>query len=268
MNDLTPIAGELRSLDSKALARIEQGMAEQRRIAAIFGRSNSQATVKLMSLTMLAAAPYRLLRQCAAEIERRQQALTEAALKLRRAQLEARQAREDADAMTGTARELRLLDAEEKEHQIAASRTYVEGALKDIAALQDAYDQIRQAHGIRDGWDEGDFEAGEIEHHLKACFKLAYRDLMHTGRVSSAACEYAEQFGVHPAVLHRRAAEYIAATEAELAAGRAPTITHLHAWLDACYQAHRDGVHDAVRHLGLTDLITRWSLYVEPEAAA
>lgn len=266
MQDLATFAADLPTIKADALARIEAGMVEQRRVARIFGRQNSQTGAKLMSLTMLAAAPYRHLRQCAAEIERRQQALTENALKLRRAQLEARQAREHADALTGTARELRLLDAEEKEHQISASRAYVEGALKDIAALQDAYEQIRATHGIRDGWDEADFEAGEIEHHLKACFKLAYRDLMHTGRVSSAACEYAEQFGIHPAVLHRRAAEYVAACEQQLGAGQAPTIDGLHDWLDACYTIHKDDVHRAVARLGLTDLITRWSLYVEPEA--
>lgn len=265
MQDLTTLARDLRSLDAIALARIEAGMVEQRRIGNIFGRHNSQTTAKLMSLTMLAAAPYRQLRQCAAEIERRQQALAENALKLRRAQLEARQAREDADALIGTARELRLLDADEKEHGIVASRVYIEGALKDIAALQDAYEQIRQAHGIRDNWDEADFEAGEIEHHVKACFKLAYRDLMHTGRISSAACEYAEQFGVHPGVLHRRAAEYIAEWETALNNGQAPTIDNLHAWLETCYQTHKHDVHRAVAHLGLTDLITRWSLYVEPD---
>lgn len=265
MQDLVTLAADLPTIKADALAKIEAGMVEQRRVAQIFGRQNSQTTAKLMSLTMLAAGPYRHLRQCAAEIERRKNALEENAIKLRRAQLEAQQARDDAEHLDGTARELRLLDAQEKEHQIATARSYVEGALKDLAALQDAYQQIRTAHNIRDGWDEADFEAGEIEHHLRSLFRLAYRDLLHTGRISSAACEYAEQFGVHPAVLHRRAAEYVAACEAEINAGRAPSIGHLHAWLDACYLAHRDGVQDAVRHLGLTELITKWSLYVEPE---
>jgi hypothetical protein len=267
MTDLATIAETLPTITPASLARIEAGMVEQRRIAQIFGRSNSQTSAKLMSLTMLAAGPYRHLRQCAAEIERRQQALRENALRLRRAQLEAQQAREEADSLSGVARDLRLLDAEEKEQQILSARTYVEGALKDVAALQDAYAQIRAAHGIRDAWDEADFEAGEIEHHLRSAFRLAYRDLMHTRRVSSAACEYAEQFGVHPAVLHRRAAEYVAACEAMLSAGQAPSVDHLHDWLDACYQAHKDDVKRAVARLGLTDLITRWSLYVEPDAA-
>ena len=266
MQDLATITVDLPTVTPAALARIEAGMLEHRRVSKIFGRQNSQTSAKLMSLTMLAAGPYRHLRQCAAEIERRQQALTEAAIRLRRAQLEAAQAREDVESLAGIARDLRLLDAEERDHQIAASRTYVDGALRDIAALQDAYEQIRTTHGIRDGWDEADFEAGEIEHHLRSLFRLAYRDLMHTGRVSSAACEYAEQFGIHPAVLHRRAAEYVAACEQQLGAGQAPTIDGLHDWLDACYQIHRDDVQRAVARLGLTELITRWSLYLEPEA--
>ena len=266
MTDLATITADLPTVSATTLARIEAGMPEQRRVAAIFGRSQSQTTAKAMSLTMLAAGPYRYLRQCAAEIERRQQALTENAHRLKRAQLEAQQAREDAESLTGTQRELRLLDAQEREHQIAAARTYVDGALRDIAALQDAYEQIRTAHGIRDNWDEADFEAGEIEHHLRSLFRLAYRDAIHTGRVSSAACEYAEQFGVHPAVLVRRVADYVAACESMLAAGAAPSIDHLHDWLDGCYQAHRDDVRRAVARVGITELITRWSLYVEPQA--
>jgi len=266
VNEITALQGTaLRSLDATALARIDAGMVEQRRVSAIFGRTNSQTTAKLMSLPMLAAAPYRALRQCAAEIEKRRQALAEASIRLRRARVQAHQARMEAESLEGAARELRLLDAEEHEQQIAGSQTYVEGALKDIAALQDAYEQIRQANNIRETWDEADFEAGEIEHHLRSLFRLAYRDLMHTGRLSSAACEYAEQFGVHPQIVHQRAVEYIEACEQTLAAGSAPTIDHYHRWLDDCYRAHRDDVRRAAAHLGLVELVTRWSLYVEPK---
>lgn len=266
MNELAALAGTgLGTLDAAALARIDAGMLEHSRTLQIFGRQNSQTTAKLISLTMLAAAPFRQLRQCAAEIEKRRQALQEASITLRRRQIEAAQARQDADGLTGLARDLRLLDAEERDGQIAASRVYVEGALKDIAGLQDAYDQIRRTHGIRENWDEADFEAGEIEHHLKALFRLAYRDLMHTGRISTSACEYAEQFGVHPNVVHARASAYIAECERMLGTGQAPTIDHLHEWLQGCYEAHRDDVQRAVAQLGLVDLITKWSLYVEPE---
>jgi len=266
MDDLTlaAITPGLPMASTQALARIGAGMVEQRRVAQIFGRSNSQTTAKLMSLTMLAAGPYRHLRQCAAEIEQRQKALSETALRLRRAQLEAQQAREEAAGLSGIERDLRLLDAEERDQQVQAARSYVEGALKDVAALQDAYAQIRQAHNIRDNWDESDFEAGEIEHHLRSVFRLAYRDVVQHGRVSFAACEYAEQFGVHPQVLCRRALEYAQACEQLIADGTAPTIDHYHEWLTACYQAHKTDVYRAVAHIGLTELITRWSLYVEP----
>ena len=264
MNDLTVLARDLRSLDAIALARIEQGLVEHERESAIFGRSQTQTTLKLMSLTMLAAAPYRRLRQCAAEIERRKQALDDAGYKLRRAQLDAAEYRRRAENETDQyARDCLLLDADKDDAGIRSSRSYVEGALKDIAALIDVRDQIVRTHEIRAGWDEADAEAGEIEHHLRSIFRLAYRDWMHTGRISHAACEYAEQFGVHPAVLRRRVQEYVIACEEALSAGSAPTIESLAAWLDACHAAHKDDVPRAVALLGVTDLITRWGLYVD-----
>lgn len=265
MNALTTIAAEFPTITAQALARIEAGMIEQRRVCKIFGRSNSQTNTKLMSLTMLAAAPLRHLRQCAAEIEKRQQALQENAIRLRRAQLEAAKFREEAEELRGYARELKLLEAEEKDLLISASRPYVEGALKDIAALQEAYEQIKTTHGIRDNWDEADFEAGEIEHHLKSLFRLAYKDLTATGRMSSAASEYAEQFGIHPMVVERRAREYIAECESMFSAKSAPSVANFHHWLDLCHLAHKNDVRSAVEWLGLTELITKWSLYVEPE---
>lgn len=266
MGDLATLVGAgLRTLDASALAKIDAGMVEQRRIAAIWGRSNSQTSAKLMSVTMLAAAPYRHLRQIAAEIEKRVMALQEAAIKLKRSQMEAAIARNDAERLDGHAKALRLLDAEQLDHGIVASQSYVEGALKDVACLQDAYEQIRTSHGIRDTWDEADFESGEIEHHLRSVFRLAYRDMLSTGRVGHAACEYAEQFGVHPQVLHARTAEYVASCEALLAGGSAPTGDHLQDWLDACCRAHRDDPRRAAARLGLVDLITRWSLYLDPE---
>lgn len=265
MHDLMALEAELPTIKGAALAKIEHGMIEQRRVARIFGRQNSQTTAKLMSLTMLAAAPHRQLRQCAAEIEKRNLALAEHALRLKRSSIEAAQARADAELLTGCARELRLLDAQDKEHQIAASRTYVEGALKDIAALQDAYEQIRQAAGIRENWDEADFEAGELEHHLKAAFQLAYRDVMQTGHLGGGALEYLQQFGVHPQVAQQRVLDYLASVHKLMAARKAPTIDHFHDWLESCYQMHRNDVQRAVARLGLVDLITKYSLYVEPE---
>jgi len=266
MNDLVILARDLRSLDEAALARIERGLVEHERESAIFGRSQTQTSLKLMSLTMLSAAPYRRLRQCAAEIERRKQALDDAAYKLRRAQLDAteyrRRAETEEDQYT---RDCLLLDADKEEAGIRSSRSYVEGALKDLAALIDVRDQIMRTHGIRETWDEADAESGEIEHHLRSVFRLAYRDMVSTGRISHAACEYAEQFGIHPAILQRRTAEYLVECERLLGAGQAPNVDHFNDWLDACHHAHTDDVYRAVTRLGATDLITKWSLYVEPE---
>lgn len=269
MNELVMGAAkdlQLRSLDATALQKISEGMMEQARISAVFGKRNSQTTLKLMTLTMNSAAPYRALRQCASEIERRKNAFLENMISLKRARVEAQKFRRLAKEETDPEqRQLFQIDAEEREQRLEMSKTYVEGALRDIASLQDAYEQIKKQHGIRDNWDEKDFERGEIEHHIKSVFRLAYRDLVHTGRMSSAACEYAEQFGIHPQTVRQRAHQYAMQCDGMFGENQAPSIDHYHQWLHACYEAHKEDVHKAVKHLGLVDLITKWSLYVEEE---
>lgn len=278
MNEITTIAQStgLRTLGPSELARIDEGMREQKRIEAIFGRRNSQTTLKLATLTMLAASPLRQLRQVAAEVQRRAMALREAGFAIKRKRLQAERARSRAAHLDGAERDLLLLRAEELDWQNETSLVYAEGALKDIAALMDAYQQIRKSANLRESWDEADFEAGEIEHHLKALFRIAYRDMLATGRVRDSAAEYAEQFGVHPQVLRARVMKYQLDCDLMMAGHpgedgkptekpQAPTIEHFHAWLQTCFEAHRNDVQLAVKHNGLTELITRWSLYVEPE---
>ena len=262
------VVGDMPAITEKAVARIEAGMIEHRRACKIFGRDDSQTTRKLMTLTMLSAAPYRQLRQCVAEIQQRSLAVKESAFRARRLALEAKQYREEAERLSGTDAQLALLSAEERESQIETMKVYLEGALKDIAALQEAYTQIRTTHGIRENWDEEDYEQGEIEHHLKSAFRLAYRDVLQGGRLAGGTLEYLEQFGVHPQVALVETIHYAQQVEQAVNSGNAYNIGHFHDWLDRQYARHKDDVKEAVKRLGLTELITRWSLYIEPEKPA
>lgn len=247
----------LSSLDRTALDSISKGMAEHSRAIKAFGRQNSQTTTKLMSLSMLAAGPYRTLRQCLAEIDRKKLALQEVSFSLRKKQVEISRKNTD-DA-------LQAIEAEELRAQIECSRDAVEGALKDIAALQDAYQQIKEKHNIPDNWDEVDFEEGEIEHHIRQAFTLAYRDVMAQGTLAASSSEYFQQFGIHPYAALVRIKDYIFSLEEAVKLGQLPDIKHFHEWLDAMYQLHKSCPKAAAEHLGVTELITKWSLYVDPK---
>ena len=126
MNEL---AG-LTFLDDQALACIEKGMVEQKRAIQAFGRNNTQVTSKLMSLTMTSAGPYRRLRQCCAEIEKRNAALHEAMFNIRRKRAEI-QWKEKRLSDLEASLELDLLEIEldELRHQISETQRHAEGAL-------------------------------------------------------------------------------------------------------------------------------------------
>lgn len=266
MNDLIAVTRNvgLRDVSEVMLARIGTGLVEHQRQTRIFGRDDSQTTRKLCTLPMFATTGYRLLRQCVCQIQSRELAIKDNLIRLKRSRLEALQARQEAECLTGYQRELRLLDAEEKEQGIESSRTYIEGALKDLACLIDARDQIRKSHNIPENWDEADFEAAEIEGHVKAVFRLAYHDMLHHGHISTACAEYAESFGIHPAVVREKTAHYHNHTQNQLVEGNLK-VTDLFDWLQHCYEAHKNDVQLSLDHLGVTDLVTKWSLYVEPE---
>jgi hypothetical protein len=67
---------EFKTFNSQKLSVIADRMPEIDRANNSFGRHNSQTSNVLMTLTMLNdSSPYRLLRQCAAQLEDRRRAL-------------------------------------------------------------------------------------------------------------------------------------------------------------------------------------------------
>ena len=57
-------------------------MVEIDRVNHTAGRSNTQTTNQLMTLTMMTDSPYRRLRQCMSQIERKRSALEESYFKM------------------------------------------------------------------------------------------------------------------------------------------------------------------------------------------
>ena len=246
----------LESFDNKALARIEQGMLEVRRATKAFGRHGTQTMNKLMTLTMLSHSPYRTLRQCLAEIEKRKKAVQEAIFNLRKDKIKAERFRASGD-------DLDLIEAEQLELKIAESQLYVEGALKDIASFQESYTQVRDAHNIPEDWDESDFEKAEIEHHVKEAFLHAYRDIMSHKSLGMGTLEYLDQFGIHPYTAQHEVMAYISSFEEARKQGRFPSIKNLYAWLDNMCDKYKNEYTASMERIGITELITPWCQYLE-----
>jgi|18_taG_2_1085343.scaffolds.fasta_scaffold09935_3 hypothetical protein len=157
-----------------------------------FDRKNSQTTLQLMTLTMLGGqSPLRMLRQVAAEVEKRKNALYEAQHKVAKKQEEI-DVLEEKEKLTSAERaELIKL-----KHDVSQINNKANGSLKDIAILADAYDNIMSKNNIED-WTEEDFENEEKGHHVRRGFEMLYRNLVEVGRAKEATLEYMQQYGVH-----------------------------------------------------------------------
>jgi len=248
--------GGLATIDDAKLAIISEKMIEVDRANHTAGRSNTQTTNQLMTLTMMNDSPYRRLRQCLAEIESKRSALEEAFFNLKKKQLLIKQWYEKGDEMS-------IIKAQEAESNIIRQKDYIDGALKEIATFQAAYDEIREAHNIPENWDEKDAEMAEIDHHLRQAFRQAHRDIVNTGRIGLGNMEYLEQFGVHPQTATKLIIDYVNSENAMIEQGKFPTVNHLYAFLDQMAETFHDAHKDVLNRIGIKELIKDEFLYLE-----
>ena len=248
--------GGLATITDEKLAIISQKMVAIDRANNTAGRSNTQTTNQLMTLTMLTDSPYRRLRQCLAQIEKKRGALDESYFKMKKKQVQIKQWYEKGDEMS-------VLRAQEAEHGMIRNKNYIDGAFKEIATFQCAYDEIRESHNIPDNWDEKDAEEAEIDHHIKQAFRQAHREMVGTGFISSGNMEYLEQYGIHIQTATRVINDYIATEDKMIAEGQMPTVRHLYAFLDRMAETFHDAHKDVMQRIGIKELVKEEFLYLE-----
>jgi predicted Fe-Mo cluster-binding NifX family protein len=248
--------GGLATITDEKLAIISEKMVEIDRVNHTAGRSQTQTTNQLMSLTMLTDSPYRRLRQCLSQIERKRTALEEAYFKMQKKQLQIKAWYEKGD-------ELSVVRAKEAESGMIRQKDYIDGAFKEIATFQCAYDEIRESHNIPEKWDEKDAELAEIDHHIKQAFRQAHRDMVNTGRIGLGNMEYLEQYGIHIQTATKIIADYIASEDEMISQGKMPTVRHLYAFLDRMAETFHDAHKDVLNRIGIKELIKDEFLYLE-----
>jgi len=248
--------GGLATITNEKLAIISQKMVAIDRANNTAGRSETQTTNQLMTLTMLTDSPYRRLRQCLAQIEKKRGALDEQYFRMKKKQVLIKQWYEKGDEMS-------VLKAQEAEHSLMRSKNYIDGAFKEIATFQCAYDEIREAHNIPDNWDERDAEEEEIDHHIKQAFRQAHREMVGTGCITSGNMEYLEQYGVHIQTATRLIADYIASEDEMIVKGQMPTVAHLYAFLDRMAETFHDAHKTVMQRIGIKELVKEEFLYLE-----
>jgi len=233
---------------------ISTRMVEMDRANQTTGRKNTQTTNQLMTLTMLTDSPYRRLRQCLVQIDKSRGAIEHAYWADLRAQMRIQEwEQEDSE-------EARINIAEYYWNQ-ENSKTSVEGALKEIAIFQEAYEEIRKANNIPEDWDEENAELDEIRHHLRQAFRQAHRDMTLTGSITQGNAEYLEQYGVHLQTARSVISKYIAHCEQQLEEGNVPNINSLYEFLDSVVEIFGDEFHHVLKHIGLDGIIRQDYLY-------
>lgn len=225
--DTTAIQFKLISVANQAaVVRVTERLSELTSKTRAFDRSNSQTTLNLMTLTMMnGQSAMRMLRQVLAEIEQRKLALAEAQLTHAKLiiEIENLNAKDQTPVVEA---ELRL-----KHVSQATLESKINGAFKDIAALIDAYDNIKVKHGIED-WDETTYEAEEKKHHIRRGFEFLYRNLIQFGRPQEVTIEYLQQYGVHVQVALGEVSGYITVVNDRIVNGERPMGSDMEVFLD------------------------------------
>jgi predicted Fe-Mo cluster-binding NifX family protein len=241
------IAG-MATMNPNKIQKISERMVEMERANNSLGRSNTQTTNQLMTLTMLTDSPYRRLRQCLAQIERKKEALRSSYFNHQKLELEIKEwEKEDT--------ELSRIKIAEARANMESSKVYIEGALKEIAIFQDAYEEIRKNNNIPVLWDEEDAELDEIRHHIRQAFRQSHRDMILTGSISQGNAEYLEQYGIHLQTARNYIKQYIDQCEGLIAEKAYPTIDHLYEFLDKCVETFGEEYIKTMHHIGITELV-------------
>ena len=230
------------------IQKISERMVEMERANNSLGRKNTQTTNQLMTLTMLTDSPYRRLRQCLAQIERKKNALRESYFNHQKLELEIKEwEKEDT--------ELARINIAEAKAGMESSKIYVEGALKEIAIFQEAYEEIRKNNNIPVLWDEEDAELDEIRHHIRQAFRQSHRDMILTGSISQGNAEYLEQYGIHLQTARNYIKRYIDQCEQLISEEAYPSIDHLYKFLDGCVKDFGEEYIKTMHHIGITELV-------------
>jgi hypothetical protein len=230
------------------IQKISERMVEMERANNSLGRSNTQTTNQLMTLTMLTDSPYRRLRQCLAQIEKKKNALRQSYFNHQKLELEIKEWEEEDT-------ELSRIKIAEAKAGMEASKIYIEGALKEIAIFQEAYEEIRKNNNIPVLWDEEDAELDEIRHHIRQAFRQSHRDMVLTGSITQGNAEYLEQYGIHLQTARNYIKQYIDQCEGLIAEKAYPSIDHLYEFLDKCVETFGEEYIKTMNHIGITELV-------------
>jgi len=193
------------------IEKVDKALANVGDLQNIWNHSHTQWMWKHINLSWL--SPHKNMRQISAEVTRKKGALNEAKWKHIQNELKIKKIEEELENPEGLTKwreiELNIKLAQLREG-LAEGATHIEGAMKDILALNELYEQLKDK--ISD-FSEEDIEAEETRTHLKRSIVQCIRDVRQSGSITKGEQEYMEQIGVNPSKIQRLLREYVKAEE-------------------------------------------------------
>ena len=244
----------------KALAKTaEAALARCDHVTKIWTHSRSGMMLRNMTIGG-EHAPMRRMRQVAAELQRKQQAMVESKYKVLKRKLEAKQKREAARTAGGLEQDMLLLEAEELEAMASMVEQPYIGAMREVVELGHLHDalekQIRDKHGKL---DEEVFELEEADYWVRRGFAQSLRDVRQSGVIGAGNQELLEQIGLDPLTVQSILKEYVT-----VARGCSnPNSEHLEKFLDECANAYSKAAGERAKRLGFPQEIHSDHLMLE-----
>lgn len=178
----------------------------------IWNHSHTQWMWKHLNLSW--HAPLKNMRQISAEISRKKGALNEAKWKHVQNEVKIKKIEEELSKpeLLDYWREVDLkIKLAQLQEGLAEGSTHIEGAMKDILALNELFEQLKSKVS---SFSEEDVEKEETKTHLKRSIVQCIRDIRQGGSITKGEQEYLEQIGVNPMKMQNILREYVKA-EAE-----------------------------------------------------
>lgn len=244
---------QFKTINNELLQEIEQWMPTVNSKVKAFNKKNSQTTTSLMSLNMVDAGPYRVLRQILAQVERKRLALKENMYKLEKKRIQYQKCNRHLQEGHPDFDTLAELKMNKLASDIIDAQGPIEAAIKEIGHLKRQYEAICKNKNISENWSEIDFENAEIEHHIKSIFRNALRDRMQ-GSHNMGTMEYMEQYGINPITAYVLVDDYIRQIKAAILNNKMININTHYEFYDKMYDLFKDEYKRAIERIGLDDI--------------
>ena len=202
---------------------------------------------------MLGDGPYHFMKQCSAQIDSKVAALQGIYFSMKKQVFKIKRWEKKGD-------EYSLILAEEARVNLIEIEDGISHSLREIQMYKDAYEDIREQHGIDENWDEADFNKLEEENHIRMAFRLAVRQLMENGRIERSASEYMESNGIHPMSGERIARQYHQEVKKLLDEGKAPSVKHFYDFLDSMVEMFKGSHKNTMDRIGIKKIIREKSV--------